>query len=735
MSERSETLPARSRSAAQLLPGDAIVVHRKPLTVVVAVDGDHATVAPVATAMVDHLIESGQWTFGPVAEALQSFVVSHQPVGVAAVLDVGPDPIAFLFDRAVVFEPTDTHRGDGRSGWTTVFVSGPQVVVAAGDDNLDDPSAPGWSRLIAGTVAGGGIRMALDASPAETQPQAEAVAQAAQVEDVSVYEPAIDESAGYQSAGHEPAIDHAMVDESAFHEPAIDHAVVDESDEPGSGADRFTERERDAAGHEGSIGHLDPAEQARSADASKPEERPRSSTEMFESDRADAPHSEAELEAVSADGDLGGSEPGDATTGGLRFDPFSPDESFFRSTPAGATTSAADGETDDGESLDGSEPEPMTIGEALPAEDPGHVPDGYDLEAPPEHDPTPAFDHETVTETWLPDDQATAQEPEHVDRGPSELDEAPSPAEATPTAAATTIGPTSESLEDVPPTPPPDALLARPEPSSAAPSPIGRAEHTSTQQTPTSPDKVMRTEAIDAASGTAGPLTGQPPMPGGALAGQPPTPDGPLAGQPPMPNGPLTGQPPMPGAPLTGQPPMPNGPLTGQPPSTGRTPDRATTDAQRTPGRATAHAGRAPSRATTNTGRAPGRATTNTGRAPSRATTNTGRTPGRATADAGRAAAGPRATHAPAGCISRGIAGRSANLGPAATPEPRRPGGPTSARSVPATSVRYPARDRRRRGPRKRVGIERPERTGHRRPSLSEPWPTTTEPGGRFAAR
>ncbi|MGB5758451.1 MAG: hypothetical protein WBM50_16170, partial [Acidimicrobiales bacterium] len=143
MSERSETLPARSGGAAQLLPGDAIVVHRTPLTVVVAVDGEHATVAPVVTAMVDHLIESGQWSFGPVAEALQSFVVSHQPVGVAAVLDVEPDPIAFLFDRAVVFEPTDTHRGDGRSGWTTVFVSGPQVVVAAGDDNLDGPSAPG----------------------------------------------------------------------------------------------------------------------------------------------------------------------------------------------------------------------------------------------------------------------------------------------------------------------------------------------------------------------------------------------------------------------------------------------------------------------------------------------------------------------------------------------------------------------------------------------------------------
>ncbi|MGI9594516.1 MAG: hypothetical protein ACR2QK_00065, partial [Acidimicrobiales bacterium] len=161
MTEGPEAVLGQGRGAAELIPGDGIVVHRKPLTIVISVADGAADIAPLATSLVDELMATGELVFGPVAEALQAFVVAYQPTGVAALLDVAPDPIAFLFDQARVAEVDEAHYGEGRAGWNTVFVAGPMVTLTAGTDSLDHERPPGWSRVIAGTVAGGGARTAI----------------------------------------------------------------------------------------------------------------------------------------------------------------------------------------------------------------------------------------------------------------------------------------------------------------------------------------------------------------------------------------------------------------------------------------------------------------------------------------------------------------------------------------------------------------------------------------------
>lgn len=142
--------------AVTLVPGDDIVVHHKPLTVVISAAGSTAELAPHATEIVDTLAAAGTWEFGPVAEALQGLVVSHQPSGVAALLDIKPDPIIFLFDEAHAIEGSETHSGSGRSDWNTIFATADDVTLLVGSSASAPPVE--WSQLQAGTVPGLGAR-------------------------------------------------------------------------------------------------------------------------------------------------------------------------------------------------------------------------------------------------------------------------------------------------------------------------------------------------------------------------------------------------------------------------------------------------------------------------------------------------------------------------------------------------------------------------------------------------
>ena len=140
----------------------------------VAVAGGADNIAPVMTDLVDGLVSSGRCDFAAVAEALQSFVVAHQPMGVGAVLDIGPDPIGFLFDQAQITDQETTHRGEGRMGWNTIFVAGAQATIMAGaeEDFYRDPS-DGWALVWAGTVPGGGAKVPLTAGAAAPATPAE----------------------------------------------------------------------------------------------------------------------------------------------------------------------------------------------------------------------------------------------------------------------------------------------------------------------------------------------------------------------------------------------------------------------------------------------------------------------------------------------------------------------------------------------------------------------------------
>ncbi len=159
MNDLSGPLPIDVANAIRLIAGDGVVVHRKPLTVVVAASGPRDLTAQAITGAVEELINTGQLSFGPVAAALQDFVVDRQPRGVAAVLDISPDPIAFLFDQAAAVGPEESHRGDGRAGWTTVFISGDSVSLVVGTES--EYPVVEWSQFWAGTIAGQGAQVPL----------------------------------------------------------------------------------------------------------------------------------------------------------------------------------------------------------------------------------------------------------------------------------------------------------------------------------------------------------------------------------------------------------------------------------------------------------------------------------------------------------------------------------------------------------------------------------------------
>ncbi len=160
MQESNQYSTRTDEAAAVIQPGHAVVIHRKPLTVIVAVENSvRGDSARAMSALVDKLIDDEQFEFGPVAGALQDFVVERQPAGVAALLDIAPEPILFLFDDATAIAGGETHSGVGRSGWTTAFATAnSRVELAAGQNPDGDDSADhGWTQLREGTVGGGSV--------------------------------------------------------------------------------------------------------------------------------------------------------------------------------------------------------------------------------------------------------------------------------------------------------------------------------------------------------------------------------------------------------------------------------------------------------------------------------------------------------------------------------------------------------------------------------------------------
>ncbi|MFV0523204.1 MAG: hypothetical protein ACK5RL_01750 [Acidimicrobiales bacterium] len=87
-----------------------LVARHHPLTVLIEVPGSSFTAdSPLPAALLavaDTVAAHPDPDFAAAAEALQDFVVEHQPTGVAAVLD-GPEPILFLLDNAFATEPVD----------------------------------------------------------------------------------------------------------------------------------------------------------------------------------------------------------------------------------------------------------------------------------------------------------------------------------------------------------------------------------------------------------------------------------------------------------------------------------------------------------------------------------------------------------------------------------------------------------------------------------------------------
>ena len=140
------------------------IVRRGRLTVVIgdpgrAFDADDSL--PQATrAAVESLAQDEAWTFEAVAAALHQLVVDYNPPGVAAFLDLDEDPMVFLFDRGEATELDEeaspdagghtSHEADGRSGWTTKIVIGPQVRLQL----RGAPAPGGWAFLRDGAVAG-----------------------------------------------------------------------------------------------------------------------------------------------------------------------------------------------------------------------------------------------------------------------------------------------------------------------------------------------------------------------------------------------------------------------------------------------------------------------------------------------------------------------------------------------------------------------------------------------------
>ncbi|MEM9566269.1 MAG: hypothetical protein AAGA93_26855 [Actinomycetota bacterium] len=197
--------PISAERAVRLAPGDGIVVHRTPLTVVVTAHGDVDRVAAGIAAAVADLIDRGDLSFGPVAAGLQQFVIEYQPNGVAAVLDITPDPIAFLFDQAGAVSNGATHRASGRAGWTTVFIEGESVSLIVGTG--PEQAVVDWSRLWAGVAPGQGAQVELTRSH-----DPEAVVEEPAPQPVAHDAPG--EPAGYPPAGT-PGSGHAAPDHTA----------------------------------------------------------------------------------------------------------------------------------------------------------------------------------------------------------------------------------------------------------------------------------------------------------------------------------------------------------------------------------------------------------------------------------------------------------------------------------------------------------------------------------------
>ncbi|MDH4075410.1 MAG: hypothetical protein OEW29_05685, partial [Acidimicrobiia bacterium] len=149
--------------------GNGAVVRAGRLTIVIGpASGPFPPDSPVPTAALaaaDRLDREQAWDFDRVASALHQLVIEFDPQGVAALLDSGPEPMIFLFDRADALErgpgsgPNSQrrHSASGRAGWTTEVVMGPVVHLSL----REAPAAPSWARLRSGLVAGASVTVTL----------------------------------------------------------------------------------------------------------------------------------------------------------------------------------------------------------------------------------------------------------------------------------------------------------------------------------------------------------------------------------------------------------------------------------------------------------------------------------------------------------------------------------------------------------------------------------------------
>jgi len=544
------TPPITADLAARVAPGSGAVVHRKPLTVVVASDAETDRIARGLTEVVEQLIAAGDLSFGPVAAGLQQFVVDHQPTGVAAVLDVAPDAIAFLFDQAVAIGDSTTHRASGRSGWTTVFVEGDSVSLVAGPG----PERPvdWWSQLWAGTVAGSGVQVDLHRSSwsdlADSQPA------------IGQIDPDIDRPAGIATNGDGTAIDAMTVDPvtndaTPIDEIAIDVAPIDEL--PNGDAETDINNNGDAAQAETEIND---------DDAEAKTEISGLMTDLVAEDPAE------DVDALADepnDGDLGD---GDGANSA-----FADSDLADRDLPAhdpGDTAEPAEDQLADGEPA-----------EQRPSDDGNTADQGVD-----QHDAEPSIDQDDAEPIAEDEDETQSDEDEDeaesitneddgepvIELGSDQIDlssssmptwswppPVPEPAIGGPveTMASASAGarPTGASesagILDPPPTAPTAEPIAGPPPMPADFPPPGQTAD-ATPEPPSSSVASSHTATGPAAEPAAGPAPFD--------AQPPPANIAPISGPPPMPGAPTNGvapsdlPPPPPGAePIAGPPPMP----------------------------------------------------------------------------------------------------------------------------------------------------------------------------------
>ena len=363
---------------ARVRPGAGLAVHHKPLTVLVLAEQRRSELAPELEEVVDDLVATGRCGFAPVASALQDFVVRHQPLGMAAVLDVGSEPIVFLFDQAEATADEVVLRAEGRNGWTTEVIDGPEVTLAVGPPPADDVTD--WMRIPQGTVNAASITTPLlrppDDAPLTTDEVGAQVGGLASV--VSGERPVQD---GWGDASVTADLDHG------------DEVEIDLGDDLGVGAgDEPTERE--------SVEHLEPDQHLGPGDDLQPDETaPADEDEQSHSGTADSvppdefspagrrPETDGPSEPATTDGP-------DSPAGITQFGRPSPDGPSYDTPPPpppGPPGSGADTPPPSGPGADTPPPPPPGPGADTPPPPPPGP--GADTRPPPppgRFDPVPS---------------------------------------------------------------------------------------------------------------------------------------------------------------------------------------------------------------------------------------------------------------------------------------------------------------------------------------------------------